>query len=58
MLFMVAAMAAEMERDLIRERTLNGLRVTWPTAAAAAGPPLSAMKCWLSPAPAASAVSR
>jgi hypothetical protein len=26
MLFMVAAMAAEMERDLIRERTLNGLR--------------------------------
>jgi DNA invertase Pin-like site-specific DNA recombinase len=26
MLFMVAAMAAEMERDLIRERTLAGLR--------------------------------
>jgi DNA invertase Pin-like site-specific DNA recombinase len=26
MLFMVAAMAAEMERDLIRERTLDGLR--------------------------------
>ncbi|MQA64060.1 MAG: hypothetical protein GEU86_21950, partial [Actinophytocola sp.] len=25
MLFMVAAMAAEMERDLIRERTLDGL---------------------------------
>lgn len=32
MLFMVAAMAAEMERDLIRERTLDGLR------AAEAGP--------------------
>jgi len=26
MLFMVAAMAAELERDLIRRRTLNGLR--------------------------------
>jgi DNA invertase Pin-like site-specific DNA recombinase len=26
MLFMVAAMAAEMERDLIRERTLDGMR--------------------------------
>ena len=26
MLFMVAAMAAEIERDLIRERTLDGLR--------------------------------
>jgi DNA invertase Pin-like site-specific DNA recombinase len=26
MLFLVAAMAAEMERDLIRERTLDGLR--------------------------------
>ena len=26
MLFMVAAMAAEMERDLIRERALDGLR--------------------------------
>jgi DNA invertase Pin-like site-specific DNA recombinase len=26
MLFMVAAMAAEMERDLIRERTLDRLR--------------------------------
>lgn len=26
MLFMVAAMAAEMERDLIRERSLDGLR--------------------------------
>ena len=26
MLFMVAAMAAEMERDLIHERTLDGLR--------------------------------
>jgi DNA invertase Pin-like site-specific DNA recombinase len=26
MLFMVAAMAAEMEPDLIRERTLDGLR--------------------------------
>jgi DNA invertase Pin-like site-specific DNA recombinase len=26
MLFMVAAMAAEMERDVIRERTLDGLR--------------------------------
>jgi len=26
MLFMVAALAAEMERDLIRERTLDGLR--------------------------------
>jgi len=26
MLFMVVAMAAEMERDLIRERTLDGLR--------------------------------
>ena len=26
MLFMVAAMAAEMERDLIRERTMDGLR--------------------------------
>lgn len=28
MLFMVAAMAAEMKRDLIRERTLDGLRAT------------------------------
>jgi DNA invertase Pin-like site-specific DNA recombinase len=30
MLFMVAAMAAEMERDLIRERTLDGLRSAQP----------------------------
>ncbi len=30
MLFMVAAMAAEMERDLIRERTLDGLRRPGP----------------------------
>ena len=28
MLFMVAAMAAEMERDLTRERILDGLRAT------------------------------
>ena len=32
MLFMVAAMAAEMERDLIRERTLDGLRAAQSTA--------------------------
>ena len=36
MLFMVAAMAAEMERDLIRERTLDGLRAAEPRAGAAA----------------------
>ncbi len=38
MLFMVAAMAAEMERDLIRERTLDGLAAAHahrPAAAAA-----------------------
>jgi len=32
MLFMVAAMVAEMERDLIRERTLDGLRAAQSTA--------------------------
>jgi hypothetical protein len=32
MLFMVTAMAAEMERDLIRERTLDGLRAAQSTA--------------------------
>ena len=37
MLFMVAAMAAEMERDLIRERTLDGLRAAAPVKAAPAG---------------------
>ncbi|SRR6266849_2843080 len=43
MLFMVAAMAAEMERDLIRERTLDGCAPPRLRAAAAAARPLSAM---------------
>jgi len=38
MLFMVAAMAAEMERELIQERTLDGLRAAEAQGAKAAGP--------------------
>src|SRR5260370_14507392 len=43
MLFMVSAMAAEMERDLIRERTLDGCAPPRLRAAAAAARPLSTM---------------
>ena len=39
MLFMVAAMAAEMERDLIRERTLDGLRAAETQARRGGRPP-------------------
>ncbi len=39
MLFMVAAMAAEMERDLIRERTLDGLRAAQAQGTARRPPP-------------------
>jgi DNA invertase Pin-like site-specific DNA recombinase len=38
MLFMVAAMAAEMERDLIRERTMDGLAAAAAQGATAGGP--------------------
>ena len=58
MLFMVAAMAAEMERDLIRERTLDGLRAAEAQAGAAAAPPRSMTTSWPSPAPGSPAVSR
>jgi DNA invertase Pin-like site-specific DNA recombinase len=58
MLFMVAAMAAEVERDLIRERTLDGLRAARPKGAAAAAPPLSMRMCWLSPGPGSPVASR
>ncbi len=57
MLFMVAAMAAEMERDLIRERTLDGPAAAHAKAAAAA-----ALQLWTptpspSPSPAAPAAN-
>ena len=58
MLFIVAAMAAEMERDLIRERTLDGLRAAKPKAGAEAAPPLSMTTSWPSPAPGSPAASR
>ena len=58
MLFMVAAMAAEMERDLIRERTLDGLRAAQAQGRAAAAPPPSMTTSWPSPGPAASAASQ
>jgi hypothetical protein len=41
MLFMVAAMAAGMERDLIHERTMDGLAAANAKATTAAGPPKS-----------------
>ena len=58
MLFMVVAMAAEMERDLIRERTWTGCAPRGLRAGAAAARPPSPMTCWPSPAPAASGASR
>ena len=58
MLFMVAAMAAEMERDLIRERTLDGLRAARPRAGAAAAPLPSITTSWPPPAPARPAANR
>ena len=58
MLFMVAAMAAEMERDLIRERTLDGLRAAEAQGRRGGRPPLSMTTCWPSPAPGSSAASR
>ena len=58
MLFMVAAMAAEMERDLIRERTLDGLRAAGAQGRAAACRPPSRRMRWPSPAPGNPAASR
>jgi DNA invertase Pin-like site-specific DNA recombinase len=58
MLFMVAAMAAEMERDLIRERTLDGCAPPRPRAGAAAALPLSMTTCWPPRAPGSPAASR
>ena len=58
MLFMVAVMAAEMARDLIRERTLDGLPPPRPRAGVAAALPLSMKTSWLSPAPGSPAASR
>ncbi len=43
MLFMVAAMAAEMERDLIRERTLDGLRAAQAQGRRGRGEPVTAI---------------
>ena len=58
MLFTVAAMAAEMERDLVRERTMDGLRAAQAQGRRGGRRPLSAMTSWPSPAPAASGASR
>jgi hypothetical protein len=59
MLFMVAAMAAEMERALIRERTpWTSCAPPRPRAGAAAAPPPSMTTCWPSPAPGSPAASR
>ena len=52
MLFMVAAMAAEMERDLIHERTMDGLAAAEAQGRAAADPPRSTTTPSPSPAPA------
>ena len=52
MLFMVAVMAAEMARDLIRERTLDGLRAAQARAGVAAALPLSMKTSWRRPRPA------
>ncbi len=49
MLLMVAAMAAEMERDLIRDGTLDGRALPRPRAAAAVAPPPSPTTSWSSP---------
>jgi len=57
MLFMVAAMAAEMERDLIRERTSTAWPPPTPKAAAAAAHPLWPPTPSLSPSPAAPAAN-
>ena len=51
-------MAAEMERDLIRERTLDGLRVAQVQGRRVAARPPSTTTSWPSPGPAASAASR
>ena len=58
MLFMVAAMAAEMERDLIRERTLDGLRAAEAQAGAAAARLPSMTTSWPSRVPGSPAASR
>ena len=58
MLFMVAAMAAEMERDLIRERTLDGLRTAKAQGRGGGRPPPSMRMCWPSPAPGNPAANR
>ena len=57
-LFMVAAVAAEMERDLIRERTSTGCAPPRPRAAAADAPPRSMTTSWRSPVTAAAAASQ
>ncbi len=58
MLFMVAAMAAEMEGDLIRERTLAGLRAAHAEGRRGGRPAAINDDLLTSPAPAASGASR
>ena len=58
MLFMVAAMAAEMERDLIRERTLDGLAAAEAKGRKGGRPALSTRTLSRSPSPAVPAASR
>jgi uncharacterized Ntn-hydrolase superfamily protein len=58
MLFVVAAMAAEMERDLIRERTLDGLRAAQAQGRRGGRSAAVMTTCWPSPAPGSPAASR
>ena len=58
MLFIVAAMIAEMERDLIRERTWTGCAPPRPKVGVAAADLPSMRMCWPSPAPGSPAASR
>jgi DNA invertase Pin-like site-specific DNA recombinase len=56
-LFMIAAMAAEMECNLIRERTLDGPAAAQARAAEADGPRPSTTTPWPSPSPCGPAAS-
>ena len=58
MLFMLAAMAAEMERDLIRERTLDGLHAAEAQGRRGGRPPPSTTMSWPSRVPGSPAASR
>jgi DNA invertase Pin-like site-specific DNA recombinase len=51
MLFAVLAVAAQLDREYIREKTLEGQRPPRPRAATADGPKSSTTTCSCSPAP-------